>query len=121
MKAKAIRTQRKEVERKQNASSLQRFFSNLAAGQKRTHFSIFKSGVFATSRDGRTTEFTKQETFRPLDDIKPARNFTKYVEYNFCKITDTKSGFLTAEDDLHNKQLHASNQEEKSAYMMLKE
>ena len=34
---------------------------------------------------------------------------------------DTKGGFLTAEDDPHNRALHAPNQEEKPAHMTLKE
>lgn len=59
---------------------------------------------------------------RPLDSIQPARNFTKYVEYDFSKMTDTKGGFLTVEDDPHNKALHArSSGEEKPAHMTLKE
>lgn len=64
-------------------------------------------------RDGRAQ--------RPLDDIRPARNFTKYVEYDFSKMTDTKGGFLTAEDDPHNKALHSSGADEKPAHMTLKE
>lgn len=36
-------------------------------------------------------------------------------------MTDTKGGFLTAEDDPHNRQLHAPNQDEKPAHMTLKE
>lgn len=79
------------------------------------------SDVPATSRDARNPEVTKQGPFRPLDDIKPARNFKNYVEYDFSKMTDTKGGFLTAEDDPHNRQLHAPNQDEKPAHMTLKE
>ncbi|KAI5286484.1 hypothetical protein KEM52_001980 [Ascosphaera acerosa] len=44
---------------------------------------------------------------RPLDEIRPARKFVKYVDYDFSKMTDTKGGFLTAEDDPYNKALHA--------------
>lgn len=36
-------------------------------------------------------------------------------------MTDTKGGFLTAEDDPHNKALHTPNQEEKPAHMTLRE
>ena len=36
-------------------------------------------------------------------------------------MTDTKGGFLTAEDDPHNRQLHTPNQDEKPAHMTLKE
>ncbi len=45
----------------------------------------------------------------------------KYVEYDFSKMTDTKGGFLTIEDDPHNKALHAPNVGEKPAHMTLKE
>jgi DNA-repair protein complementing XP-A cells len=58
---------------------------------------------------------------RPLDEIQPARNFTKYVEYDFSKMTDTKGGFLTTEDDPHNKVLNAKEGDEKPAHMTLKE
>jgi DNA-repair protein complementing XP-A cells len=59
---------------------------------------------------------------RLRDEIQPAQKFTKYVEYDFSKMTDTKGGFLTAEDDPHNKALHASgSNEEKPAHMTLKE
>ncbi|KAL8792063.1 MAG: hypothetical protein Q9195_005318 [Heterodermia aff. obscurata] len=122
LKAKALRTQREEQDRKQsNGLSAPQPPSNLAAGQKRTHTAISTADVPATSRDGRNLETTKQGPFRPLDEIKPARNFTKYVEYDFSKMTDTKGGFLTAEDDPHNRQLHAPNQDEKPAHMTLKE
>jgi len=36
-------------------------------------------------------------------------------------MTDTKGGFLTAEDDPHNRALHAPSQDEKPAHMTLKE
>jgi DNA-repair protein complementing XP-A cells len=36
-------------------------------------------------------------------------------------MTDTKGGFLTAEDDPHNKALHATKDEEKPAHMTMKE
>lgn len=58
---------------------------------------------------------------RPVDDIEAARKFTKFVEYDFSKMTDTKGGFLTAEDDPHNKALHTPNQEDKPAHMTLRE
>ncbi|WYZ37234.1 hypothetical protein EsH8_II_000740 [Colletotrichum jinshuiense] len=33
---------------------------------------------------------------------RPARSFAKFVDYNMSAMTDTKGGFLTAEDDPHN-------------------
>ena len=75
-----------------------------------------RSSVPATQRDATTG------AARPLDEIRPARNFVKYVEYDFSKMTDTKGGFLTAEDDPHNKALRApEGAEEKPAHMSLKE
>ncbi|KAI4135214.1 MAG: hypothetical protein LQ347_000853 [Umbilicaria vellea] len=122
LKAKALRDQREAEARKEAApTSLQRSSSNLAAGQKRPHSAISTSKVPANLRDGRSTDPAKNGGFRPLDDIQPARNFTKYVEYDFSKMTDTKGGFMTVEDDPHNKALHAPNAEDKPAHMTLKE
>lgn len=73
-------------------------------------------------RDGRnTTSAGKAGGFRPLDEIQPARNFTKFVDYDFSKMTDTKGGFLTVEDDPHNKALHSLGADEKPAHMTMKE
>ncbi|MCJ1355550.1 MAG: hypothetical protein MMC33_005542 [Icmadophila ericetorum] len=116
LKAKALRDQREAEIRKQTEGST----SNMATGQKRAHSAISTSNVPANSRDGGANR-VKPGGFRPLDEIQPARNFSKYVEYDFSKMTDTKGGFLTAEDDPHNKALHAPNAEEKPAHMTLKE
>ena len=32
-------------------------------------------------------------------EIRPAKNFAKFVDYNFSAMTDTKGGFLSADDD----------------------
>lgn len=123
LKAKALRDQREAESRKQNGppSVGRSDGSSLAAGQKRPHAAISASNVPSTLRDGRNKDPAKPNGFRPLDEIQPARNFTKYVEYDFSKMTDTKGGFLTAEDDPHNKALHAPSAEEKPAHMTLKE
>ncbi|KAK5997731.1 DNA repair protein rad14 [Cladobotryum mycophilum] len=34
--------------------------------------------------------------------LRPARKFTKFVDYNMSSMTDTKGGFLSTEDDPHN-------------------
>lgn len=63
---------------------------------KRPHSSISQaspSSVPPSNRDG-----TKQD-----GEIRPARKFTKFVDYNFSAMTDTKGGFLSAEDDPYNK------------------
>lgn len=36
-------------------------------------------------------------------EIRPARKFAKFVDYHFSAATDTKGGFLSAEDDPWNK------------------
>jgi DNA-repair protein complementing XP-A cells len=38
--------------------------------------------------------------------IRPAKKFNNFIEYDFSKMSDTKAGFLAAEDDPHNKKLH---------------
>lgn len=122
LKAKALREQREAEARKQNQSTaLSRTPNDLAAGQKRAISAISTTNIPATLRDGRTTDSAKSGGFRPLDEIQPARNFTRYVEYDFSKMTDTKGGFLTLEDDPHNKALHAPNADERPAHMTLKE
>ena len=115
LKAKALRAQR-EAETQQQAT-------NLAAGQKRPHSAVSRSNVPADQRDARNPPAPSKDggPSRPLDSIQPARNFTKYVEYDFSKMTDTKGGFLTVEDDPHNKALHAPSADEKPAHMTLKE
>lgn len=85
------------------------------AGRKRAHGSISTS-VPESSRDARNIP-TKDE------GIQPARKFKKYVDHDFSKMTDTKGGFLSAEDDPWNKALHATDksEEKKPAHMTLKE
>ena len=40
----------------------------------------------------------------PADNsIRPAKKFDKYIEYDFARMTDTKGGFLSADDDPHNR------------------
>ena len=72
-----------------------------------------------SQRDARVTLGTGKA--KADDNIRAARNFTKYVEYDFSKMTDTKGGFLTVEDDPFNKALHATREGEKPAHMSLKE
>ncbi len=37
--------------------------------------------------------------------LRPAKKFAKFVDYNMSAMTDTKGGFLSAEDDPHNRAL----------------
>lgn len=122
MKAKAIREQR-EAEEAQRAAAASHptTTSQPVAGAKRSFAAMTASETLATSRDGRANNATASN--RPLDAIRPARNFTKYVDYDFSKMTDTKGGFLTEEDDPYNKALHVKDEkaEQKPAHMTQKE
>ena len=110
LKAKALREPR---EAEATNPSLKRPDSS-AAGQKRT-YTAFAQDSPATNRDARP------ELQRPLEAIRPARNFAKYVEYDFSKMTDTKGGFLTADDDPHNKAMHTAEDDPKPAHMTQRE
>lgn len=109
MKAKALREQH---EAKIAQATLN---TQPATGAKRS-FAAMASNQPANMRDASAQN-------RPLDAIQPARNFTKFVDYDFSKMTDTKGGFLTQEDDPFNKQLHVTNDKEvqKPANMTQKE
>lgn len=112
MKAKALREQREADLAKSSAAAP-------TQGVKRSYNSMTAATAPATLRDARSNASSSD---RPLDSIKPARNFTRYVEYDFSKMTDTKGGFLTQEDDPFNKQLHASEERDnKPANMTQKE
>ena len=101
-----------------------------AAGQKRPHASI--STAPPTTRDARSSvppnarQPSSNNGLARTEDtsIRAARKFQQFVEYDFSKMTDTKGGFMTAEDDPHNKTLHAPEDlrgEQKPANMTLKE
>jgi len=85
------------------------------AGRKRAHNAISTASVPSTSREAQNSPGSKDE------GILPARKFKKYVDHDFSKMTDTKGGFLSAEDDPWNKALHAPKDGEKPAHMTLKE
>ncbi|KAF9889289.1 hypothetical protein FE257_007397 [Aspergillus nanangensis] len=108
LKAKAIREQREAERARATVTS--------ATGVKRSYSSMTASNTPATVRDAASAP-------RPLDAIKPAKNFAKYVDYDFSKMTDTKGGFLTEEDDPFNKALHVRDGkgEQKPAHMTQKE
>ncbi|KAL5341223.1 XPA protein C-terminus-domain-containing protein [Aspergillus crustosus] len=111
MKAKAIREQR-EAERAASTTSTK--------GVKRSYSSLTASDTLGTLRDANNASPAAD---RPLNAIKPARNFTKFVEYDFSKMTDTKGGFLTEEDDPLNRALHVRDGkgDEKPANMTQRE
>ncbi|THC92528.1 hypothetical protein EYZ11_008011 [Aspergillus tanneri] len=121
MKAKAIREQREAEQARTLATTSNTYnTTQTAKGVKRSYSNLTASETPATLRDGRANAAS---TNRPLDAIRPARNFAKYVEYDFSKMTDTKGGFLTEEDDPHNKALHVRDgkMEQKPANMTQKE
>ncbi|KAJ9499971.1 DNA repair protein rad14 [Exophiala xenobiotica] len=112
LKAKALREQR-DAEAA-SASTLKRSDSS-AAGQKRNFDTFVAAPV--SNRDARSPA----NPARPLEAIQPARNLAKYVEYDFSKMIDTKGGFLTADDDPHNKAMHANEQDVKPANVTQRE
>ncbi|ERS95481.1 DNA repair protein [Sporothrix schenckii ATCC 58251] len=61
---------------------------------KRPHASIAVSDVPANSRNAGSAQDV---------EIRPAKKFAKFVDYNFSAMTDTKGGFLSTEDDPFNK------------------
>jgi DNA-repair protein complementing XP-A cells len=94
------------------------------SGQKRTYSAMASANTPSTLRDatnnnklnGRPNEATASK-----DPIQPARKFAQYVDYDFSKMTDTKGGFLSVEDDPHNKAMYIPSEEGKPENMTLKE
>ena len=103
LKAKELREQRDREA--VSAASLSRSNSTLA-GQKRS-YTAFAQESPTTSRDARS------RPERPLDSIQPARGYGNYVEYDFSKMTDTKGGFLTTDDDPLNKAMQPKEKDDK--------
>lgn len=122
LKAKALRQQKDAQQHNgstSNPPSLSRQ-SSVAAGQKRPHSAIAQPN---TIRDGAQAQLSA-----PSADalIRPAKKFErdKYIEYDFSRMTDTKGGFLSQNDDAHNKALWSGvkdDSEERPANMSLAE
>ncbi|KAK3356760.1 XPA protein C-terminus-domain-containing protein [Lasiosphaeria hispida] len=115
LRAKAIRDRREAEERAAGVPSQARTASGLVAtddiqlagpaGRKRPYISITRAQVPETNRDARTAP-TKEGGVAAPGDLRPlSRKFTKYVDYNFSAMTDTKGGFLSIEDDPWNKSM----------------
>lgn len=111
LRAKAIREQR---EAEQRASGTAAVLPKSAAGfiptenvhvskpinVKRTYSDMSSGGIAGGSnRDARNAGDEAA--------LRPARKFTKFVDYNMSSMTDTKGGFLSMEDDPHNYALGA--------------
>lgn len=125
LRAKALREAHEAAQREAGQPSVGRTPSGFIATpdvhipntRKRAHDAISSArpgNTPATSRDGRANNATaaafKAGADKDKDDgaIRPARKFTKFVDYDFDKITDTKGGFLSAEDDPWNKAMSGS-------------
>lgn len=126
MKAKAIREQR-EAEARAGAGAGAGARSTISPsgptqGVKRSYSSLTSS---ASETPSTLRDANSNDASQPLNSIKPARNFTKFVEYDFSKMTDTKGGFLAEEDDPFNKALHVRDgkdgEDQKPAHMTQKE
>lgn len=133
LKAKALRQQRDATATAATTRSNRSDYpvtSNIA-GQKRPHSALTTTTTTittasSTARNARNPSPAKPNSNNgmaaPVDDgIRAARKFQKFVEYDFSKMTDTKGGFMTAEDDPHNRALHAPEADGKPANMTLKE
>ena len=111
LRAKAIRDQRDAERRSAGTPPEPRTASGLvatddiqlagSAGKKRPYASISQTQVPATNRDARTA--LSEDGAGALPPI--SRKFTKYVDYDFSAMTDTKGGFLSTEDDPWNKSM----------------
>lgn len=123
LRAKALREAHESAQREAGAPSLSRTPSGFIATdqvhlpntRKRAHDAISSSvrNTPTTSRDGRANGMSPDKNNaadKDKDDgaIRPAYKFTKFVDYDFDKITDTKGGFLAAEDDPWNKAMSDS-------------
>ncbi|GAM86765.1 hypothetical protein ANO11243_047840 [Dothideomycetidae sp. 11243] len=114
LKAKALRSQQLASAKE---APLNLTPSGFIAGEKRPHSALTSTRASASNqRDARQIPAAA-----PDHGIQAAKKFQKYVEYDFSKMTDTKAGFLTQEDDPHNKALHRSNDPAKPQDMTLKE
>ncbi|CAK7233775.1 DNA repair protein rad14 [Sporothrix curviconia] len=88
--------------------------SRNAAGIKRRHDAIAVTDLPANHRNAGSGQDV---------EIRPAKNFAKFVDYNFSAMTDTKGGFLSTDDDPFNKALQDGRkpQDAKPAHMTVTE
>ncbi|OAA57419.1 DNA repair protein rad14 [Niveomyces insectorum RCEF 264] len=70
-----------------------------SAARKRPHAAMAVTDVPASSRNAAASNGPDNAAAA----LRPAKNFAKFVDYNFSAMTDTKGGFLSAEDDPWNK------------------
>ncbi|KAI1106418.1 DNA repair protein [Jackrogersella minutella] len=127
LRAKALREQHESAARAAGAPSASRTPSGFIASdgvrgpttRKRAYDAISSSTRVretpSTNRDGRANGASPEKggaaEAKPDKEeaaIRPARKFTKFVDYDFGKMTDTKGGFLSTEDDPWNKAMSGS-------------
>ncbi|KAF2272313.1 DNA repair protein [Westerdykella ornata] len=112
LKAKAAAQQHQRPPQQQHHSASSSHLPSLPslAGTKRAYTSISSSTTPATLRDASSPQIPKRDRngfVAPSSDslLQPAKNFARaeYIEYDFSRMTDTKGGFLSTEDDPHNR------------------
>ncbi|KAI2465631.1 DNA repair protein [Annulohypoxylon bovei var. microspora] len=130
LRAKALREQHESAARAAGAPSVSRTPSGFIAtdnvhvpNTRKRAYEAISGGVRiretpSTSRDGRANGASPVKGGAAGTDpgkvdkdegaIKPARKFTKFVDYDFGKMTDTKGGFLSTDDDPWNKAMSGS-------------
>lgn len=98
--------------------------SNTTVGQKRPASAISTTTPRDVPANSRQPSSNNGLAQAQDTDIRAARKFQKqnFVEYDFSKMNDTKGGFMTEEDDPHNRALHATgDKDQKPANMTLKD
>ncbi|VUC37848.1 unnamed protein product [Clonostachys rosea] len=102
LRAKAIRDQRDAERRAADGGgpSIPKTASGFVATDN-VHIVGGKRPRDAISRDSGTNRDGRNNTDEG-GALRPARKFTKFVDYNMSSMTDTKGGFLSIEDDPHN-------------------
>lgn len=114
MRAKAIREQREAEQRASgNAPIIPRSASGFVPTEEihvskpvngKRPFSSISTGAGGTNRDGRNKG--------DEGALRPARKFTKFVDYDMSAMTDTKGGFISVEEDPNNYALGGKKQAE---------
>ncbi|CRK24791.1 hypothetical protein BN1708_003909 [Verticillium longisporum] len=112
LRAKAIRDQHEQARLASGAPGLDKTPSGFIAtdnvhipnSRKRTHADISSSSSSSKAHGPDTVRDARQN---PSDDaapksLRPARNFTKFVDYDMSAMTDTRGGFLSLDDDPSN-------------------
>ncbi|PNS15434.1 DNA repair protein rad14 [Sphaceloma murrayae] len=119
LKAKALRNQHLAANKDSQPA---RTPSGFTVGDKRPHSALTSTRAStANVRDARQPSTGPMAPQRD-NGIQAAKKFQKYVEYDFSKMTDTKAGFLTQEDDPYNKAMaHGREDDGKPSGMTLKE